>query len=115
MKKFVALLVLSLSVNCVIAENLFQSNNPFPQTVPQTMNNIYESKPVVMEREQQKEQSRLKSWFKRKRDNAKTESSNYVIPESRVINEGEISPETTVRETSKGISGTKDGSFYVFK
>ena len=103
MKKLLALTILSLSVCSVNAENLFQTNNPFPQTVPQSMNNIYESDPAVMQREQEQKPEK-KSWFKRKSKIQQTESSNYVIPESKIINEGE-----------KGVYGTKDGSFYVFK
>ena len=69
MKKFTALFILSISLCSAYAENLFQYSNPFPQTEPQKMNNIYESEPAVIK--QEGEQAK-KSWF-RKGKNLKTQ------------------------------------------
>ncbi len=100
MKYLTLLTAVLLTAATVNAENLFQSNNPFPQTAPQSMNNIYESDPSVMQEEQAKAQEReqtKKSWFKRKKS-----SSDHVIPEAKVINEG--------------ANNVKDeGSFFIFK
>ena len=96
MKKFTIFTILMLSASFVNAETLFPSNNPFPQTAPQSLNNIYEAEPAVIQEESNKEK---KSWFKRR--NKKTQnadSSDFVVPEAKIINEG-----------------SKDGSFYVFK
>ena len=54
MKKYFLILMLMLSVSGVNADNLYQNTNPFPQTSPQTMNNIYESVPAVMIKEEKK-------------------------------------------------------------
>ena len=45
MKYLTLLTAVLLTAATVNAENLFQSNNPFPQTAPQSMNNIYETEP----------------------------------------------------------------------
>ena len=45
MKKIALLLVLTFCVNSVMADNLFQNSNPFPQTSPEKLNNIYEQLP----------------------------------------------------------------------
>ena len=99
MKKIAVLVMLSLSMSIVYADNLFQSNNPFPQTSPQTMNNIYESEPAQLMKEQNKQEKAKKSWFKRKKKAQQyTESSDYVVPNSKIIHEG-----------------NQEGSYYVFK
>lgn len=94
MKKIIILTIIFINMNYVNAENLFQTNNPFPQTSPQTMNNIYESEPSVVQKETKNPK---KTWF-RKKDKIQQEQDNYVIPQSTIINEG-----------------SKDGSFYVFR
>ena len=88
MKGCLLLVVSMLCVSQVCAENLFQTNNPFPQTVPQTMNNIYESNPIVMKREEQKKAK--KSWFHRNKNIEQETNSieNYKIPVYPVVNEG---------------------------
>lgn len=100
MRKIIALLILVLSTGTVLAENFYQNNNPFPKLTPQTMNNIYESEPAVIQHEENKQ--RKKSWFGRKNNKAdveqQNESSNYVVPQSKVIQRD-----------------SQDGSFYVFE
>ena len=96
MKNFAIFTIMMLSASFVNAETLFPNNNPFPQTAPQSLNNIYEAEPAVIQEESNKKQ---KLWFKRKNKKSQTtNSSDYVVPESKIINEG-----------------TNDGSFYVFK
>ena len=88
MKKIMAVMFLTIGCCSVQADNLFQNTNPFPQTMPQDMNNIYESKPAVMQDEVKKAK---KSWFKKgnnlKQDDAKIQSQ-YKIPVYPVQNEG---------------------------
>lgn len=62
MKKLVSLFVLSAFISPVFADNLFQNSNPFPNTSPQHMNNIYESEPAIIQHE---EKQVKKSWFKK--------------------------------------------------
>ena len=95
MKNFTIFTILMLSAGFVYADNLFPNNSPFPQTSPQTLNNIYEAEPAVIQEEEKQE---TKSWFRKRKKAKKVESSDYVVPESKIINEG-----------------SKDGSFYVFK
>ena len=95
MKKFAIVTALVLSTGFVNADNLFQTNNPFPQTVPQSLNNIYEAEPAVMQKE---EKAKKRFWFKSKNKSIQTNSADYVVPESKVINEG-----------------ADNGSFHVFK
>ena len=88
MKKVLALMLISMGVLTAQADNLFQTSNPFPQTDPQRMNNIYESEPAKIQDESKKAK---KSWF-RKGENLqqeKTELKNqYKIPVYPVPNEG---------------------------
>ena len=88
MKKILAIMVLSVGFCSAQADNLFQNTNPFPQTMPQDMNNIYESKPAVMQDEAKKAK---KLWF-RKGKNLQTESTElknqYKIPVYPVQHEG---------------------------
>jgi len=83
------------AVNFAQADNLFPNSNPFPQTTPQSMNNIYESEPSVIIQEQKQAK---KSLFKKGKNLQQSESQNYVVPESKVINEG-----------------ANNDSFYLFK
>ena len=80
MKKILVLMLLAIGISSVQADNLFQNTNPFPQTMPQDMNNIYESKPAVIQDEAKKTK---KSWF-RKGENLQTEDAKipqqYKIP-----------------------------------
>ena len=88
MKKLYVLAVVSMFICSVQADNLFQNNNPFPQTQIQTMNNIYESEPATMQDEAKKTK---KSWF-RKGKNLQEESTKipeqYKIPVYPVQHEG---------------------------
>ena len=88
MKKILAVIVMLCGICSVQADNLFQSSNPFPQTDPQRMNNIYESEPAKIQDETKKAK---KSWFK-KGENLKKETTEqknqYKIPVYPVQNEG---------------------------
>ena len=100
MKKTIALSILILSIGSVSAENLFQTNNPFPQTVPQSMNNIYESEPANI---QQEAKQQKKSWFRkgknlREQEIKDVEKRLYTYPPEAGKNEG-----------------VYDGSFYMFQ
>lgn len=86
MKNLTILFALLFVCSCVNADNLFQTNNPFPQTVPQTMNNIYESEPAVIQQEQKQAK---KSWFRKGKNLQQSdEQQNYIVPEAKIINEG---------------------------
>ena len=98
MKKTLALLIVFLTTGAAFADsNIFQSNNPFPQTMPESLNNIYESKPDVIQQEVKQEK---KSWFRKGKNLRKqemkesAEQSGYGCP----VNENH-----------------NNGSFYVFK
>ena len=54
MKKFITLSILFALSGTVFAGDFFQTTNPFPQTMPESLNNIYESTPAVMQQEQKK-------------------------------------------------------------
>ena len=94
MKKLVLLFMLSVCVSPVLADNLFQDSNPFPQTSPERLNNLYEAEPAVMQKEEVKKPEK-QPWFKRnKKQEQKTETQaiqKYPVHE-----------------------GVNDGSFYVF-
>ena len=99
MKKLVLLFALSLCVSPVLADNLFQDSNPFPQTSPQRMNNIYEAEPATI---QQEAKQAKKSWFRKGKNIQEQEIQDakrrlYTYPPQAGTNEG-----------------TQDGSFYLF-
>jgi hypothetical protein len=100
MKKLALLFVLSFCVNSVFADNLFQNSNPFPQTSPERMNNLYEAEQSTLLQEAKQEK---KSWF-RKGKNIKeqeikdTEKRLYTYPPNTGVNEG-----------------IQDGSFFMFQ
>ena len=99
MKKLVLLFALSLCVSPVLADNLFQNTNPFPQNNPERMNNIYESDPGTI---QQEVKQSKKSWFKKgknlqEQEITDTEKRLYQYPPQAGTNEG-----------------AQDGSFYLF-
>ena len=95
MKKIALLLVLSLCVNTVLAENFFQNSNPFPQTSPQEMTNIYAiNEPLAQQEESQPQKS---SWFRRNK------KQNQAVKPA----------ESLTYPVHEGVQG--DGSFYVFK
>jgi hypothetical protein len=97
MKNLVLLFALSLCVNAAFADNLFQDTNPFPQTTPQRMNNLYEAQPAVIQKEESKKPEEKRSWFKRNKTHAQDTYKNELP--KYPVNEG----------------GSNDGSFYVFK
>ena len=97
MKKLVLLMVLSLGVSAVFADNLFQDTNPFPQTSPQRMNNLYEAEPAVIQHEESKKPEGKRSWFKRNKKQSQDAYQNEL-------------PKYPVNE---GVQN--DGSFYIFK
>ena len=92
MKKTLALLIVFLTTGAAFADsNIFQSNNPFPQTMPESLNNIYESKPDVIQQEAKQEK---KSWFRRNKQKVNTNTNSDLNTYSQEKN---------------------NGSFYVFK
>ena len=102
MKKLVLLFVLSLSTGAVLAENLLQFNNPFPQTSPQKFNNIYESEPAIIQKEAKQEK---KSWF-RKGKNLQEQETKEV---KSGLNTYNVNGVNGVNE------GAQENGFYVFK
>ena len=61
MKKIIAMLILGVSMSSVMAADMFENNNPFPQTQPQYMNNLYEAGPATIQQEiKQKKKSKIK-------------------------------------------------------
>ena len=97
MKKLVLLAALSVSMSSVFANNLFPTNNPFPETEPQTMNNIYESEPAKI---QQEAKQQKKSWFKK--------GKNLQEEEAREMQQSGLN-------TYPVNEGVNNGSFYMFK
>jgi len=89
MKKIFVLAVVSIFACSVQASNLFQSDNPFPQTSPQSLNNVYESAPATMQDEVKKEK---KSWFRKGRnlqdDDAQKQLEQHKFPVYPVTHEG---------------------------
>ncbi len=69
MKKTALLLMVMLLSSSAFATNLYQNNNPFPQTAPQSMNNIYESEPAVIQHETKQEK---KLWFRKNKNSKET-------------------------------------------
>lgn len=96
MKKLIVLSIILGGICSVQAENFFQTSNPFPQTSPQTMNNIYESEPATLQDEAKKAK---KSFFRR--------GKNIQQKEATLKNKVPVYPvqSDTVQE---------DGSFYMF-
>ena len=94
MKKTIAILLLGISMSSVVAADLFQNNNPFPQTTPEKLNNIYESEPATIQQEVKQEK---KSWFKRGKN----------------LQEQEVKEPKSLNKFPN--EGVKDGSFYIFK
>ena len=100
MKNLAFMFILCLSVNSVCAANIFENNNPFPQTTPQTMNNLYEAEPATIQKEVKQEK---KSWFKKGKNLQEQEIKDaekrlYTYP-----------PEANKHE------GVQDGSFFMFQ
>ena len=100
MKKIALLLVLTFCVNSVLADNLFQNTNPFPQTNPEKMNNIYEAEQSTLLQEvKQEKKSRIKKGKNIQKQEVKnTENLLYTYPPNANTNEG-----------------VQNGSFYMFK
>ena len=100
MKKIALLLVLTFCVNSVLADNLFQNSNPFPQTSPEKLNNIYEAEQSTLIQEVKQEK---KSRFRKGKNLQEQEIKNnekllYTYPPNSSTNEG-----------------VQNGSFYTFK
>lgn len=100
MKKTIALLILGVSMSSVMAADMFENNNPFPQTQPQYMNNLYEADQATLQHEAKQEK---KSWFKKGKNLQEQEIQDakkrlYTNPPQAGTNEG-----------------VQDGSFYIFK
>lgn len=97
MKKLVVFIMLAFVISPVFADNLFQNSNPFPQTVPQSMNNIYESEPATIQQEEKQEK---KSWFRKGRNLQKQEAAE----KARELQKYPVEHEDA-----------NNGSFYIFK
>lgn len=92
------ILLIFCSVNTVFAANMFETNNPFPQNVPQSMNNIYESEPTTIYNENSKK-GKLKARNKKTKELEEMNTNpKTVIPVYPVRNDGT----------------EQDGSFYMF-
>ena len=99
MKKTIALLILGVSMSSVMAADMFENNNPFPQTQPQYMNNLYEADQATLQHEAKQEK---KSWFKKGKTLREQEIQDakkrlYTYPPSGAKDEG-----------------VYDGGFYMF-
>ena len=99
MKKLIILTMLLSVTGSVFAADVFMNNNPFPQTTPETMNNIYQSEPATIQNEEKKEK---KFWFRKGRNLQEQERQEAQQRANSNPNEGVI-------------NSTKDGSFYLFK
>ena len=99
MKKIIAMLILGFSMSSVMAADMFENNNPFPQTQPQYMNNLYEADQATLQHEAKQEK---KSWFKKGKNLQEQERQELKQRANSNPNEGVI-------------NSTKDGSFYLFK
>lgn len=83
MKILLSVLVLFMSVNFVLADNLFGEVNPFPtQNFSPELNNIYEAKPAVIQ--QEVKTAKKAGWWKRAKNN---ETPEIQVPQA---NEGII-------------------------
>ena len=104
MKKIALLLVLTFCVNSVMADNLFQDTNPFPQTNPEKLNNIYEAEQSTLIQEvKQEKKSRIKKGKNIQEQEIKNnEKLLYTYPPNAGTNAG----------TNEGV---QNGSFYMFK
>ena len=100
MKKTIVLSILILSMGTVCAGNLFDNNNPFPQTQPQSMNNLYEAEHSTIQHEAKQEK---KSLFRKGKNIQEQE-----------IQDAEKRLYTYPPEAGKN-NNIQDGSFYMFK
>lgn len=100
MKKAIAILILGFSAGTVFAADLFQNNNPFPQTQPQSMNNLYEAADSTLQHEiKQKNKAKIKKGKNiQEQEIQDIENRLYKAPPYEYKNEG-----------------VQDGSFYMFK
>ena len=101
MKKIALLLVLTFCVNsAALADNLFQDSNPFPQTNPEKLNNIYEAEQSTLIQEvKEQKKSRIKKGKNIQEQEIKNnENLLYTYPPNAGTNEG-----------------VQNGSFYMFK
>ena len=85
MKRFIVSMILILSIGSANADNLFDYNNPFPQTSPQAMNNIYESEPAAMQKEEKKAK---RFFFKNKTEEPKELKQLPKLPVYPAVHEG---------------------------
>lgn len=97
MKKIIIMAMFVTLTGSVFAADVFMNNNPFPQTMPQTMNNIYESEPATIQQEAKQEK---KFWFRKGKN----------LQEQDKIEQSQNNPNTFPKKEGAG-----DGSFYLFK
>ena len=96
MKKLVILSMFFAVTSSAFAADIFMNNNPFPQTSPQTMNNLYEAEPATIQQETKQEK---KSWFRK----GKNLQSQEAAEKARELQKYPVN------------EGSTDGSFYTFK
>ena len=93
MKLLVSLLALCMTTSVALADNFFQNTNPFPTQVssPQ-LNNIYETEPAVMKKEDEVAKKANAKWWDRLRNaEPAAETTNIDTPAAyNKINEGVI-------------------------
>ncbi len=97
MKKLALLLVLVCFANTAFADNLFKSTNPFPQTSPETMNNLYEAELGSMGN----------NCSRRDRDQAKSYKTNKVYKNQE--------EEKLYNTDSEEEENTNESGFHAFK
>lgn len=85
MKKISFILALILTIGAVNADNFFQNSNPFPQTEPQKMNNIYESEPAMIQKEAKQAK---KSIFRSRNKETQENIEKFAVPVYPVEHEG---------------------------
>lgn len=97
MKKIIIMAMFVTLTGSVFAADVFMNNNPFPQTMPQTMNNIYESEPATIQQEAKQEK---RFWFRKGKN----------LQEQDKIEQSQNNLNTFPKKEGAG-----DGSFYLFK
>jgi len=91
MKKIALLLILCMTTSVVMADNFYQNTNPFPSEVGSPkLNNIYETEPVIMNKEQEVAKKASAKWWNRLRNTEPAETQKEETPGYIKINEGVI-------------------------
>lgn len=91
MKILASLIVLCMTSSVVLADNFFQNTNPFPNANNEPkLNNIYESEPAVMQKEQEVAKKANAKWWDRLRNEKPVEETTTKNTPAayKMINEG---------------------------